>query len=159
MQQMPKIRNLGKTIDRFNQGCTFFERAVAAWREGNFQEYETALGKAATEAIGAMEWALKVYLRSVCRDRMTAEDISKLKQPNFNELMDLMKRYAAPPLGPDISSPLHDFKELRNAAEDDAIIPPFQELYDAIRETRDLILSYLPVEEGQLRKVNIPTSP
>jgi superfamily I DNA and/or RNA helicase len=153
---MPKIRNLGKTIDRFNQSCSFLKRAVTAWKEENFQEYETMLVKAATYTIDALEWSLKIYLRNFCRDRITAEDAAKLKHPNFDELMDLMQKYADPQLEPETVDLLFDSRELRGAAEYELSDPPFQELYDAIQVTCRLIVAYLPVQESQLRRVVVP---
>lgn len=156
MKPFSSIPKLGHTLDRFNQGCSFFQAAIGAWGDGELLAYEAALRKAATEAIGALEWALKVYLRSFCRARMAAEDVPKLRRPNFDDLMTLMRKYADPPLKTNTVSLLYEYRDLfRNAAEHDASVPPSQELHDAIEEVREVILSYLPVDEHQLRTVRL----
>lgn len=157
---MSKIPKLGFTLDRFNQGCSFFQKAISAWNDGNLSEYETALRKAATEAIGALEWTLKVYLRSVCGDRIAIEDEPKLRQPNFNDLIALMQKYADPVLETKTTNLLYGYRDLlRNAAEHDASIPPSEDLYNAIQKVRQIILTYLPVKEHQLKAVSEPIDP
>ena len=157
---MSNIPKLGYTLDRFNQGCSFFQQAINAWRKGDFFEYETALRKAATEAIGALEWALKVYLRSICRGRIATEDKPKLKHPNFDDLMTLMQKYADPPLETETVSLLYDYRILfRNAAEHNAAVPPSEELSNAIQKVRQVVLAYLPVEEDQLKTVSMSITP
>ena len=154
-QMSKKIPKLGHTIDRFNQGCSFFQKAIDAWKEGNMIEYETALRKAATEAVGALEWALKTYLRSICRNRIKTEDYQKLIRPKFHDMMILMQEYADPPLESRTVNQLYGYREeFRNKAEHEASIPPSEDLNNAIQEIRQMILTYLPVDENQLRKVD-----
>jgi HEAT repeat protein len=155
-QMTENIPRLGHTIDRFNQGCSFFKMAINAWKDGNLTEYETALRKAATESIGGLEWALKVYLKSICRDRIETEDATKLKQPTFHNLMNLMNKYADPPIEKKTVNLLYGYRDqFRNKAEHDASVPPSEDLKNAIKEIRQVILTYLPVKENQLKEVDI----
>ena len=101
---MSSIPRLSHMIDRFNQGCSFFQKAIDSWKNRDMHEYETALRKSATEAIGALEWALKIYLRHICRNKMTSNDYSKLKHPNFDDLMTLMKDDGRLPKDAEINS-------------------------------------------------------
>ncbi len=140
---MSKIRKLRYTIDRFNQGCSFFQKAVINWKEGYFTQYEANLRKTATELIGAVEWILKIYLRNVCRDKITIEETLILKQPNFNDLIILMRKYASPTLDQESIDLLYHYRNIRNAAEHDAGVPSIEELYDAIQTIRQIIVKYL----------------
>ena len=148
---MSSIPNLNKVIGRFNQGCSFYQKAINSWKRGELPEYETALRTAATEAIGTLEWALKIYLRHYCREGMLVEDREKLEKPNFHELMELMKKYASPSLMDDDRNQLHDYRDLfRNKGEHDGSIPAGQELCEAIKKIRSIILTYLPIQEEVL---------
>ena len=92
---MAKAHHLDEIKNEFNAGCTFFQDAVKAWQSGELNhiaEYETALRKAAREVNVALEWALKAYLRKRCPEGTA--DYPKLKNPNFYDLMQLMKRRA-----------------------------------------------------------------
>ncbi len=149
------IPKLNRTLHRFNQGCRDYNRAIKAWKDHRISEYEHALGSAATETIGALEWALKVYLRSVCRGKVLPEDSPRLKQPNFDDLMKLMQKYASPPIEETTVNRLYDYRDLfRNPAEHHASVPPVQDLGEAIRTIRGIILDYLPVEEVQLETIS-----
>ncbi len=152
---MAKIKNLGKTIDRFNQGCSFLQQAIDAWENKDFLKYETALRKAATESGGALEWVLKIYLRNFCRDRIATEDQPMPKHPNFNDLMTRMQKYAIPPLEVETINQLYGCRNLRNASEHDAAIPSTPELNEAIQTIRQLIITYLLVSTEQLKTVSI----
>ena len=153
------IPKLGRTLHRFNRGCLDYKNAIRSWKDGQISEYEHALGSAATEAIGALEWALKVYLRSVCRGRISPEDSPKLRQPNFDVLMTLMQKYANPPIESATAHILYDYRDLfRNPAEHHASVPPSQDLRDALRRIREVILTYLPVKEEELEIVGEPIS-
>jgi hypothetical protein len=67
-----------------------------------------------------------------------------------------MNRQAKPRLEPRTVERLYHYRELRNASEHNAAIPSIGELYEAIQETRHLILTYLPVKEDQLSRVKPP---
>lgn len=143
MSDLPKLRH---TVDRFNQGCSFFQKAIDSWKNGDMHGYETALRKAATEAIGALEWTLKIYLRFICNDKVISDDRSKLKHPNFDVLMTLMKKYSEPSLTNDDSNLLYAYRDMfRNAAEHDASIPPSQDLCNAIQKIRSIMSTYLQI--------------
>lgn len=156
---MSKI-TLPKVIDRFNQGCTFYQEAMRAVEDKNMPKYETDLRKSATETIGALEWALKFYLRNICRGKITTEDQPQLKQPDFNQLITLMDKYADPPLDTANVSQLYHYRDLfRNAGEHDASIPPSQELQIAIQTIQKILQTYLLIEEVKLKNVPISLTP
>lgn len=155
-----RLPRLGYTVDRFVQGCAFFERAIRSWQDGDLFSYETNLRTAATEAIGALEWGLKVYLRGIRRSLMSQGDQSKLKHPTFHQLMILMESYADPPLDEAAKNSLYEYRELlRNAAEHDAAVPSSKELCDAIAMVRQILVTYLPVDEAKLPHVRLPDLP
>ena len=155
---MAGIAKLNSTIDRYNQGCSFFQRAIVAWEKGHFADYENSLRKAATEAIGAVEWGLKIYLRQVRRASIPPQEHMQLKQPTFNDLMLLMRQYAEPRMDPNTESNLFTYRDMfRNAAEHDGSIPPVQELYAALATIRRVFLMYLPIHAEDLRTVNDPS--
>ena len=147
-----------KVVDRFNQGVRFVSQGIAAWRRGAIPEYEMALRKAATESIGALEWALKYHLRNVVRDRIPSNRTAELKQPHFAQLMDLMEEFADPPLTEKKRGELEEYRSLlRNAAEHDASIPGIEELSSALATIHDLIQRYVGV--GEVSLLSVPTIP
>ncbi len=157
---MSNIPRLKATLNRFNEGCRFYQQAINSWKNGNISEYETGLRQAATESIGALEWILKIYLRNIRRPQISADDISKLRQPNFNVLMELMEKYAHPPLDPETISSLYEYREqLRNPSEHSASLPPIKDLYNAILKVKHLILTYIPVTNDELETINEFNSP
>ena len=157
---MSKPTQLSAVLHRYNQGCSSYHQALDFWKSGKMPGYENALRSAATETIGALELAIKVYLRTSCRNRITEEDWPKLKQPNFHHLMSLMQKYADPPLETETINSLYDYRQqLRNPAEHNASIPPSEELHAAIQKVREMILMYLRVGEDQLKSVGEPITP
>ena len=154
---MQKIPKLGQTVSRFNQGSVFYKRALKSFQEGKVDEYESSLRTSATETIGALEWILKIHLRFVRRQFIQLGDIDSLKQPNFDTLIGLMRSYGDPQLDEKEISLLYEYRTmLRNTAEHDASIQSSKDMYDAIIKIRELILRYLPVEEGDLIMVESP---
>lgn len=154
---MKNVPKLTRAIQRFNQGTDFYNRALDAFNEKNIPEFENSLRTSATESIGALEWLLKIYLRSIQRNALRSEDIKKLHHPNFSVLLELMREYADPKVEESEINLLYEYRGLlRNAAEHDAAIPSCSELYQAIGKIRDLILRYLPVESSYL---HTPKSP
>ncbi len=152
---MSKIPKLAHTLQRFNQGCSFYKKALVAWETGDSLNYESYLRTAATETIGALEWTLKIYLRNIRRSVISSEDFIGLRQPNFDDLMRLMAKYADPTLAPEIISNLYDYREqLRNAGEHNASVPARQDLGDSIRQIRSLIITYLPVSDVDIVALN-----
>jgi|GEM_PF-1922279 len=143
----PIQRELPETINRFNEGCASYGQALNALQAGNTSGYETKLMVAAREVVGALEWALKVYLRQVCRG---TQDYAKPERANFHQLMTLMKKYADPPLPPEIKGHLYDYRDMRNAAEHQPGIPASAYLGDAIKTIRWVMVTYLSTKEEQL---------
>ncbi len=103
---------LGFVLQRYNQDCSYYQKAFDSWKAASMPEYENALREAATASIGALEWALKVYLRSVRRDVIAEEDTPKLRQPTFHNLMSLMRKYADPPIDGERVNLLYDYRSL-----------------------------------------------
>lgn len=145
-----------RALERLNQGCSFFQRAIEAFTTGDLPRYESSITSAAREVIGALEWMLKIYLRQFCQGRIAPEDEIMLKQPNFNDLMTLMQKYADPAMDHTTVSAFYGYRELRNASEHGASIPPFQDIYDAIELIRQTCITYLDIAEEQIAKIYLP---
>jgi len=157
MAKNKKIRNLDKTLKRFNNGCSFFQQAIEFWKCGSLPEYESKSSLAAREIIGSLEIALKVYLNSICHEKRSLEDKAQFrKNPTFDDLMTMMDTYADPKLDVEITRLLYEYRLLRNLAEHDEAIPPSENLYEATTTIRQIILTYLPVKEEQLKTINVP---
>jgi hypothetical protein len=150
MTSIPKIRKLGQTINMFNRGYSSFERALNAFEGKNASEYETALLGAARDVPDALEWALKIYLRNF--PKLASADRRKLKEPRFDELITLMEQYADPPLSKETSIRLYGYREMRNESTHQGAIPSVDEVRDAIEGIRQIMLTYLPVEEEHLKR-------
>jgi len=151
-QPIPQIRKLGQTINMFNRGCSSFERAMHAFENRNTSEYETALLGAAKDVPDALEWTLKIYLRNF--PQLDPVDRQKLKEPSFHELMILMEKYAEPSPDKETSIRLYGYRDMRNESSHRGAIPPVDEVRDAIAGIRQIILTYLPVEEEHLKIVD-----
>jgi len=150
------MHNLGKIIHRFNQGCLSFQQALDAIAVGNIPEYENALNTAATQTISALELALKAHLHDVCEGQVLSKDGVAINKPTFYDLTTGMQHYADPLPESKMIKRLKTYRNLRNLAEHQATIPPFEELRNAIKDIRQVILIYLPVDKGQLKP---PPSP
>jgi hypothetical protein len=148
--------NLNNAVSRFNTGCDQLTSAVNALDDRNFGDYENRLNSAGGNVIGALEWALKTYLRQNCRPRLTDQDYARLHRPNFNDLIDLLGRYAVPAIA---ESKLTSFEEyrrsIRNSGEHDATVPSVETLDDAIRDVRNFLIIYLGVDAGILSRASI----
>ncbi|MGB0388911.1 MAG: hypothetical protein ACPGWR_29165 [Ardenticatenaceae bacterium] len=155
VSQVPTIENV---INRFNQGCASFQRAMNAWQDGALIEYQNALNSAATEVVGALEWVLRIYLMSKAISRTSRIEQFQLNDnPTFHTLVSMMKRYAVPALSDDEVSMFYDYRTLRNSAEHYATVPDSQKLYEAIEFTRQFVTRYLQVEDGKLKNVRLLT--
>lgn len=158
MEIVSKIPTVENAITRFNQGCASFQRAMAAWQDGELIEYQNALNSAATEAVGALEWVLRIYLMSKAASRITRIEQYQLHDnPTFHTLVSTMKRYAIPSLTDEDVSLFYNYRTLRNSAEHYATVPDSQKLHEAIQFTRQLLMTYLQVEDEQLKNVTLPT--
>jgi hypothetical protein len=100
---------------------------------------------------------LKVYLTSVIRDQISGADRKALKQPTLHTLITLMQKYAQPPLSADASY-LYGYREIRNAAEHDGTTPSHNELGNAVKHIRRLILTYLPIDDAQLNQIDFSSA-
>ena len=158
---MPEIRNLDGSISRFNNGCVAFQEAVAFWQNGDILNYESKLNLSAREIIGALELGIKVYLKGVRGSQLSNEHrILFDKNPNFHQLMEMMKIYTEPVVTPEVISALYMYREeLRNPAEHDGAVPKFMILRDAINVIKQLFETYLPIEQTSLKSVSLPTKP
>ena len=152
------VRNQGKIIHRFNQGCASFQDARAAWKADKISDYENGLNAAASQTISALELALKGHLQSVCQGQVLAPDGRVIDKPNFHDLVRGMETYAQPPLSPELAKRLPGYRELRNQAEHRGTVPPAEEMRAAIEDTRQIILTYLQVEEKQLKRLDGPAA-
>jgi len=158
MEIVSKIPTIENAITRFNQGCTSFQRAIAAWQDGILIEYQNSLNSAATQAVGALEWVLRIYLMSKASGRMTSVERYQLHDnPTFHTLVSSMKLYAEPALSDKEISSFYDYRTLRNSAEHYATVPNSQKLYEAIQFTRQLFVVYLEIEENKLKNVALLT--
>jgi len=140
-------RNLAKAVDRFKRGQRRYQQAMSAFKSGNMSAYEQELLASASFIVGALEWTLKIYLRQACHG---TKDFSKVKHANFHTLMTLMQQYAEPKILPEAVHQLYDAREIRNAAEHEAVTPSAEELGRAIDTIRQVMLTYLPVTEEEL---------
>src|SRR5690242_19135604 len=104
--------DLSDITDKFNRGCDAYQKAMVAVSQANLPLYEREVRTAAGFVVGALEWALKIYLRRERRDQMLEDDRLKLRQPSFHDLMELMKRYADPSLEARDANRLYDYREL-----------------------------------------------
>jgi tetratricopeptide (TPR) repeat protein len=140
-----------KIVRRFAGGVSAYQRARAHVNRGEFDEYEQALTMAAREATGALEWTLKAHLRyHERRATMDKADADKLKQPTFDVLVRLMKQYADPPLDNERASRFFEYRDIRNEAEHDGVIPSLRTVEEILSGTRDAIRELLRVEETAL---------
>lgn len=145
---------LNATIDRFNQSCAFFRKALAAHAHRDFNGQENALRKSATECVGALEWAMKHYLRNVAVARLSPADWATLKQPNFETLTEMMIKYARPNLPDDLVAEIRFSREdLRNPAEHSAAVPSVEGLCNSLKLVRNLMVQYIRAGTGRLAPV------
>ncbi len=151
MTSLPPIKNLGRTVEMFNQGCAAFRRAMQAWENKELAKYESALLSAARDVPDALEWALKIYLRRL--STITPEDRAYLKEPSFNQLMLLLERYADPPVDRETINHLYDCRDIRNESTHKAVVASPTDLENAIRQVRQFMLTYLPLEPEHLAQV------
>ena len=141
---------LEQTVNMFNQGCSSFQRAVEALEAKSFSDYETALLSAARDVSDSLELTLKIYLQYF--PKLPREERRRLRQPNFHDLVTLMKKYAEPPLKHETGIRLYGWRDMRNQATHEGAIPSINEVRNAIDGVRQIILTYLPVEKDQLKR-------
>jgi hypothetical protein len=147
---MHQPRHLGETIQRFNGGRKAFQEAFESLGKMSL-DFQNHLISAARDTVGSLELALKVYLFSYCYIKLTPEDKKKKTQnPTFDDLMQMMKKYADPPLDTPLIEKLYDYRDLRNRAEHDASIPYIEHLQEASNTIREFLLKYLSVPEEKL---------
>lgn len=150
MKPLPRIHNLSQTVSMFNQGCASFEQAMSAVEDRNYADFQTSLQRAARDVADTIEWALKAYLDHF--PDLPPEDRRKLNKPNFYDLIVLMEKWANPAMDRDARRRLEGYRKLRNKVTHEGAIPPFEEVRNAIQETRQIILTYFPeVEAGHLQ--------
>jgi hypothetical protein len=153
MKPLPGIHNLSQTVQMFNQGCASFERAMHAFENKNSSEFQTALQGAARDIPDVLEWALKIYLENF--PELDPQDRRKLDKPSFSDLINLMEKYADPPLTRETRIRLFGYRAMRNKVTHQGAIPPVEEVQNAIEGTRQTILTYIPgVEEDHLKRVS-----
>lgn len=152
MKPLPGIHNLSQAVNMFNRGCASFRRAMQAFENKNSSEFQTALQGAARDVPDVLEWVLKIYLENF--PDLDLEDRRKLDKPTFRDLLDLMDKYADPPLTKETRMRLFGYRSLRNKITHHGAIPPVEEVRNVIEETRRIILTYFPgVEEDHLKKI------
>ena len=151
-------RKLDKTIKQFNQGCKFLQQSFSHWEHGSFTEQEDALRSAARDIGNSIELALKAFLSTIRREELSEEDRKKLKRnPHFNDLLDMMKRYVDMDLEPSLEASLIQTRNLlRNPATHDFSIPSALALNDGVEAIRNFLKLYLSVDDADLHKVVVP---
>lgn len=143
-----------KVADRFAQAARDYELAMQAMETKNLRQYERHLVSAAQHLGGALEWALKAYLRGDARPRMSLPDQDKLKQPNFHDMCELITAYAIPAIDPALLSRLYDCRsELRNPAEHQGTVPSVDHLVDGFAAVAEIVRTYLPQVASD---INVP---
>jgi serine/threonine protein kinase len=140
-----QLPGLSETVDRYQRGVSFYQEAMDAMQVGNPPKYEKALLSAAPLVVGALEWGLKIYLGDACRG---TKDYGKVHRANFHTMMTLMQQHAKPLLKPEQVRKFYDYREMRNRAEHDRIIPPSEPLGEAINSIRRFMIEYLHIEEA-----------
>jgi serine/threonine protein kinase len=141
-----QLPGLSETKDRFKRGVFFYQEAMGALRAGNLPKCEKALLSAAPLVVGALEWSLKIYLGDVCRD---TKDYGKVHRANFHTMMTLMQQHAKPPLRPERVKQFYGYRDMRNRAEHDRIIPPSEQLDEAINSISWFMDEYLHLKEEE----------
>lgn len=148
--------NLSQIISRFNAGCNHLDKAMLAIAQRSFAEYEYQLVSAGGAVIGTLEWAAKHYLRQYCRGRMSPEDATSLHQPTFNTLIQLLRKYAQPPLEETILAVFEEYRRtIRNPAEHDASVPSTETLNEAVNAVRQFLIQYNQIDSSQLQQFDI----
>ena len=149
--------NLTQVIARFNRGCALLASALEALTDRNFTDFESQLIGSGGDAIGSLEWAMKIYLRQNCRPRLSDADYALLHRPDFNTLIELLQRYAEPSLEESKLASFEKYRRaIRNPGEHDALVPSVEQLDDAISNIRWFLIEYLGVDVTELS--NISTS-
>jgi hypothetical protein len=144
------VYKLELTVALFNQGCASFERAVQA----SGAEAETARISAARDIPDSLEWALKIYLQNF--PKLPSEARRKLRHPNFNDLINLMKMYGDPPLDDATGRQMYGYRDMRNEATHKGAIPPINEVRNAMEGVSHFLRTYLNVSNEQLNRTKSP---
>jgi tetratricopeptide (TPR) repeat protein len=81
---------------------------------------------------------------------MDKADAEKLRQPTFDVLVRLMKQYAEPPLDDERASRFFEYRDIRNEAEHDGVIPSIRTVEEILSGTREAIRDLLRLDESAL---------
>ena len=140
-----------RVVDRFNQGCSAFRKAIDAWEIGDFNAYEKYLGLCTREIAGAMEWALKEHIQNH-RPALEASGHALVPRPTFAQMLDAVQAIASPPLSHELRNDLYVLRDsMRNPSEHHASIPSNEDVRGAIGLVAKLIETYVPDATSRLR--------
>lgn len=137
-------------VERYNESCVAFQAASEGWRQGNLGLYESKLRQSAIAAVGALEWALQVYIHDECAVVLSEEDQVKLTTGNFHHLLEFATR-ASPPLTETIRSRFREYRKLRNFSEHGGTIPTNATVLAALTDIRRFLVERLLIAPERLR--------
>ncbi|HEV2121998.1 MAG TPA: hypothetical protein VGW38_04380, partial [Chloroflexota bacterium] len=132
-------------LQRLERAWALLSQAVSAWRAGDVRRSDSALRSAARAALGSLEHGLTLYLEVACRARMTDEDVTKLRAPEFGDLVGLMRRYASPAFDNATVTHLSEARvQLLEVTARAGSTPPTGVVAEALRCLQAVITTYVP---------------
>ena len=107
----------------------------------------------------SLELAIKDYLSFYSKNPDYLSQFStSSSRYNFHELLSLMEKDGIPPLDKEISKQLNFYRnKMRNPTEHQGDIPSIQYMKKAISIIHDFLLSYLPIQDNNLLKIQVPS--
>lgn len=137
-------------VERYNQGCAAYQTAMVALKRGSLTEYEIALRDAATEVIGALEWALRCHLENDRADQLSSDQRRTIERAHFPTLLAILAQ-TQPPMDQATQARLAECRALRNSLEHAATIPANRAVVQALSDVRRFLVKHLLIAEEKLR--------
>jgi len=143
-----------RIVQRYNEGVRAYRQARAQIRREDWGDSEVSLRAAATQSVGALEWALKAHLRHPLRSqRMVETDQPLLKQPTFEILIRLLGRYSEIQLNEETIDSLFSHRRMRNEVEHGGVIPSIPAVEASLTEIGDIIGRLVAIDPSSLSQV------
>ncbi|MGE3279573.1 MAG: hypothetical protein AB7H90_05305 [Alphaproteobacteria bacterium] len=151
--EQPLRSDHNRVLQAFRDGLNAYKRAREQLLREQWDIFEPSLRLAAKETVNSLELAMKVHLRYHKRQeriRVNRTDYLRLRNPNFDDLITLLKAYGEPPLDDDTAEIFFSYREMRNEVEHGGVIPSIPAVDQAIHDIGKAIIRLLQINDEQL---------